>query len=354
LQGLVRAAAMEEYARRWGLKEFLRREAERPSKGGDHEQQEEEEEKDKHEEGRIGSWWWPWSRKKREKHIPKPSNPNVTFDLDQALEALSLTAISYCHPERTLQGNCSRCLEVPGLKTASAVHDDDWNLQAYTGWLESSVSGEQEIVVGFRGTDASSIYNWAENLRATKTDFELPYPDAEGAKVHSGFFRSYNNSALRMNVIGAVLMMMDKHPEAPVHVVGHSLGGAMASICALEMKLVLGVSDGRVTTFGSPRVGNDRFQEVFNSVLQYSRRFTHNNDIVPSVPTQFMGFQHVATEVFVVDIKIDKLYPLLQIVVICDGSGEDPDCHAKQCGYGLCTSVWNHLHILNNAINHCE
>ena len=30
--------------------------------------------------------------------------------------------------------------------------------------------------MGFRGTDASSIYNWAENLRATKTDFELPYP----------------------------------------------------------------------------------------------------------------------------------------------------------------------------------
>ena len=40
------------------------------------------------------------------------------------------------------------------------------------------MTGEKEMVVAFRGTDAHSIYNWAENLRATKTDFELPYPGA--------------------------------------------------------------------------------------------------------------------------------------------------------------------------------
>lgn len=71
----------------------------------------------------------------------------------------------------------------------------------------------------------------------------------------------------------------------------------MASICALEMRLVLGVEDVRVTTFGSPRVGNDKFHSLFDRVLKRTRRFTHNNDIVPSVPTVFMGFQHVATEV---------------------------------------------------------
>ena len=36
--------------------------------------------------------------------------------------------------------------------------------------------------------------------------------DAEGAKVHSGFFRSYNNSALRLEMLSSVLEMMDEHP----------------------------------------------------------------------------------------------------------------------------------------------
>eukprot|EP00192_Tetraselmis_astigmatica_P025377 CAMPEP_0117674544 /NCGR_PEP_ID=MMETSP0804-20121206/15100_1 /TAXON_ID=1074897 /ORGANISM="Tetraselmis astigmatica, Strain CCMP880" /LENGTH=422 /DNA_ID=CAMNT_0005483431 /DNA_START=67 /DNA_END=1336 /DNA_ORIENTATION=+ len=268
-------------------------------------------------------WHWPWSRKKRgdggDSRPSHKSNPNMTFDLDIALESLALTSLAYCEPSLVVAGNCSRCKEVPGLTPRAAIHDSSWNLQGYSGWLESSVTGEKEMVVGFRGTDAHSIYNWAENLRATKTDFQLPYPDAEGARVHSGFFRSYNNSALREAMLMSVLEMMDEHPGAPLHVVGHSLGGAMASICALEMRLVLGVEDVRITTFGSPRVGNDKFHNLFDNVLQRSRRFTHNNDIVPSVPTMFMGFQHVATELFVLDVKFDKLLPSLQLVIIVTG-----------------------------------
>jgi predicted lipase len=80
-------------------------------------------------------------------------------------------------------------------------------------------------------------------------------------------------------------------------VIGHSLGGAMASICALEMRLAVGVETVRVTTFGSPRVGNPKFHDLFKRVMDRSMRFTHNNDIVPSVPTLMMGFQHVRTEV---------------------------------------------------------
>lgn len=52
-----------------------------------------------------------------------------------------------------------------------------------SGWMESMVTGEKEMVIAFRGTDALSLYNWVENLRATKTDFELPYP---GALPHLG------------------------------------------------------------------------------------------------------------------------------------------------------------------------
>ena len=40
-------------------------------------------------------WHWPWDRKKK-RHNPHRSNPNMTFDLDIALESLALTALAYC------------------------------------------------------------------------------------------------------------------------------------------------------------------------------------------------------------------------------------------------------------------
>ena len=40
-----------------------------------------------------------------------------------------------------------------------------------------------------RGTDSHSIYNWAENMRYWSTDFDVPFPGSEGAKVHTGVYR---------------------------------------------------------------------------------------------------------------------------------------------------------------------
>jgi len=53
----------------------------------------------------------------------------------------------------------------------------------------------------------------------------------------------------------------------------------------------------RSWTFGSPRVGNLAWQKTFNSVVKESWRFTHNRDIVPSLPPELMGFRHLAREV---------------------------------------------------------
>lgn len=55
--------------------------------------------------------------------------------------------------------------------------------------------------------------NWA----ACAAKLESTWPvgldaEAEGAKVHSGFFRSYNDSALHENMVAAVRQMMEEHP----------------------------------------------------------------------------------------------------------------------------------------------
>jgi len=77
---------------------------------------------------------------------------------------------------------------------------------------------------------------------------------------------------------------------------GHSLGGAMATICASRCFL----SDkcpnpAELYTFGSPRVGNRRY---VNYVTLTHYRWVHNNDIVTRAPPPWIGYRHSGTEMY--------------------------------------------------------
>lgn len=54
-------------------------------------------------------------------------------------------------------------------------------------------------------------------------------------KVHSGFFSSYNNTILRLAITSAVHKARQSYGDINVIVTGHSMGGAMASFCALDL-----------------------------------------------------------------------------------------------------------------------
>lgn len=81
---------------------------------------------------------------------------------------------------------------------------------------------------------------------------------------------SYNASALAPNITRAVRALKEEYPNAPLYVAGHSMGAAMAHICALDMKFTLGFDNINVYTYGSPRVGNDKFKGFFNNIVNVS------------------------------------------------------------------------------------
>ncbi len=78
---------------------------------------------------------------------------------------------------------------------------------------------------------------------------------------------------------------------------GHSLGGAMAAICAGRCYLahIPSVPTG-LFTYGSPRVGNTRY--VNHVKLEYFR-WVNNNDIVTRVPPAWMNYRHTGQEMYV-------------------------------------------------------
>ncbi|CAK9166987.1 unnamed protein product [Ilex paraguariensis] len=86
-----------------------------------------------------------------------------------------------------------------------------------------------------------------------------------------------------------------------VYVTGHSLGGALATLLALELSssqlAKCGAINVTMYNFGSPRVGNRRFADVYNEKVKDSWRVVNHRDIIPTVP-RLMGYCHVAEPVY--------------------------------------------------------
>lgn len=82
---------------------------------------------------------------------------------------------------------------------------------------------------------------------------------AKQALCCAGFYVSYNNSMLEPNITASIRKMHAEHPNAPLYAIGHSMGAALATICAMDVKFKVGLKDVRLYTFGSPRVGNAEF-----------------------------------------------------------------------------------------------
>ncbi len=108
-------------------------------------------------------------------------------------------------------------------------------------------------------------------------------------KVHRGFKTEVDDlwPMLETALIGN---------EQPLWFCGHSLGGAMATICAGRCFLshIESVPE-QLFTYGSPRVGDKRY---INFVKLDHYRFVNNNDVVTRVPPVFMGYRHSGSEVY--------------------------------------------------------
>jgi putative lipase involved disintegration of autophagic bodies len=84
------------------------------------------------------------------------------------------------------------------------------------------------IITSFRGS--SNTKNWVEDFVFFKTPY---YVDGcNDCEVHRGFLACYNS--LRVEINNYLPVMVEKYPNAKIIVTGHSLGGAIAVLAAVE------------------------------------------------------------------------------------------------------------------------
>lgn len=78
--------------------------------------------------------------------------------------------------------------------------------------------------------------------------FESPGVTAPGVKVHQGFLRGYN--AVASSIVEAMRAELQVHSDFSIVCTGHSLGGALASLCSVAMKQNFPGRPLRLFTFG--------------------------------------------------------------------------------------------------------
>ncbi|MQL96699.1 hypothetical protein Taro_029381 [Colocasia esculenta] len=254
---------------------------------------------------------------------------------------------------------CSRCTDkTEGFEIIELIVDVQNCLQAFVG-VDSNLNS---IVIAFRGTQEHSIQNWVEDLFWKQLD--LNYPEVSDAMVHHGFYSAYHNTTMRPGILNAVNMAKKFYGDIGIIVTGHSMGGAMASFCALDLAVNQCEDNVQLMTFGQPRIGNAAFASYFSKNVPKTVRVINEHDMVPHLPPFYTYFPQKTYHHFPREVKVtfpispffaDRYncftnsqvwlynvgYGSLVYTVekVCDGSGEDPSCSRSVPG----TSISDHL-----------
>ncbi|TWT32319.1 Lipase (class 3) [Posidoniimonas corsicana] len=127
-------------------------------------------------------------------------------------------------------------------------------------------------VVVFRGTDFNEWSDWGVNkaVRAAPT---------EHGGIHAGFDRAYDGLSPQINEV------LDRLAPKHLWVTGHSLGGALATVCAYRLE---SRGEHKVTgliTFGQPMVAKldlaEHLDDLFDNRYAW---FVNGSDVVPKTP----------------------------------------------------------------------
>ena len=155
---------------------------------------------------------------------------------------------------------------------------DKKGAQCYVVWNDT------DAVICFRGTEPKEMSDIKADLNAIQRKGLHNTGD-----VHSGFQGEINK------IWDLILEKVNELKDHKIYVTGHSLGGAMATICAKRLQ-EQNITVQCLYTYGSPRVGDRRWVKSLQ-IPHY--RFQNNNDVVCKVPFWIMGYRHHGKNVYI-------------------------------------------------------
>lgn len=228
---------------------------------------------------------------------------------------------------------------------------------AYVGLTHS----KKTIVIAYRGTkDVKQFFEEAlVSLSFPKIKFEA------GGQVEAYFYNAHIK--LYDMIKSNVTLLQSKYPDYEILFIGHSLGGAMASLASASFIHENITQSSRLTlyTFGMPRVGNRDYARAHDKLVPNSYRLVHHEDIIPHLPVcgslcaansgnkANVPFHH-GKEVFYPNSEMNETSHF----ILCRGD-EDDRCSdgsiLKQCFFHILSCFRDHRYYFGTFISkYCD
>ena len=174
-----------------------------------------------------------------------------------------------------------------------------------SGWefADAALLGvnDDEIVLAFRGTQPldwsdeadflETLADWIHDFDADLVEDRIAGPAdwiAMPGHIHRGFLISLKGHAthagLWTQIKPALAALIARFPGKPVCITGHSKGGALAHLAAMQCPALIDRDDIYVCTFAAPRVGDHVFAEAYTQSVRRSYRYEYHLDVVPLLP----------------------------------------------------------------------
>jgi len=246
----------------------------------------------------------------------QPSAGAVT-SADLAAHA-RLAAMSYAMHEAYLAGGDPLDALDKRLRPVALIYGDPGrdprlrrgkarDTRTFYGVVADDPSTERRLVI-LRGTLQPN--EWIRNVQARLRPFlgsrvRRAFPGGGGgflsrARVHNGFMQIYASLELTGMADGARVPfeqgLEDLVAGRDITFIGHSLGAALATLAGVDaaMRSPENSARMRVVTFASPRVGNEGFARLAQTVGRIDR-VCNLVDLVPAVPpsTRLTPYVHV-------------------------------------------------------------
>lgn len=157
--------------------------------------------------------------------------------------------------------------------------------------LVLQASGAGDIVIAIRGTEG--IQEWIHDAQFLPKP--CPFMAAAG-HTEDGFTDMYQSMRIGLDPASSTLVQSLPKLEFPrpitsLTICGHSLGGALATLLALDVAVNTSFTPA-VYTYASPRTGDPQFVSIYNHAVPNTVRIANRLDLVPKLPLPPL-YEHV-------------------------------------------------------------
>jgi hypothetical protein len=174
---------------------------------------------------------------------------------------------------------------------ATDMNPDRGNQRVSIGLiLQAAATGD--VVIAIRGTEG--IQEWIHDAEFLM----VPTPFLPGAgHTDDGFTAVYLSMTTDLGsgstpVTKALPTLTFPRPLTSLTICGHSLGGALATLLALDVAANTPFKNPTVYTYASPRTGGPQFAATYNQVVPNTTRIAGRLDLVPKLPLPPL-YEHV-------------------------------------------------------------